>query len=515
MQNTVTFVVQKGSHNKRPELIAFLRSICTASNMIEIEEASLGNRLRSPISFELKSNDEFSGVIFSGIPGGHEFNSLILAILHCGGIDLKLDQGIQRLISEINDDLSFQVFVSLSCQNCPDVVQTLNKFSIINTNIKSETIDGGLFPDLISEKGIQGVPSIYLNGKPFLNGRVDVAKIIDKLKTLYPDSKTCNMDSLPLQDVTIIGGGPAGVSAAIYSARKGLKVTLIAEKMGGQVAETLGIENMISISSTTGVKLTHAMQNHLSDYEVNIKEHQAVTQITKTSIKEIHLSTGEIMQSKTIIIATGANWKELNIPGEKENLGNGVAYCPHCDGPFFKGKDVVVVGGGNSGVEAALDLSNIVKSATIVEFLPKLKADQILIDQAKSRENINILCNVKCKEIHSIDGKVSSISFVDRENHQVKNLETEGIFVQIGLIPNSQFLNEVVDLNKYGEIIIDDKGQTSAEGIFACGDATNVPYKQISISMGEGAKAAITAAEFLQKQPSSATQTHHQQTASA
>ncbi len=498
MQNKVTLVLQKGNHSKRADLVEFLTTICSASTMIEFREDDLGAIARGPLSFILKSNNKFTGISFSGIPGGHEFNSLILAILQCGGADLKLDDAIQNLISKIDDEIKFQVFVSLSCQNCPDVVQTLNKFSIINKNISCETIDGGLFQELVSEKGIQGVPSVYLNDEPFLTGRVDVSKIIEKLKAQYPNLQPSGVDSLPLQDVAVIGGGPAGISAAIYSARKGLKVTLIAEKMGGQVAETLGIENMISISSTTGVELTKSMYNHLNDYDVTVKEHQQVIQINKGAIKKIELSSGEILESRSIVIATGANWKELNIPGEKENLGSGVAYCPHCDGPFFKNKDVAVIGGGNSGVEAALDLSTIVNSITIIEFLPKLNADQILLDQVKTRKNINILCGIECKEIHSTNGKVSSISYIELKSKQAKTLKTDGVFVQIGLIPNSQFLKGVVALNEYGEIIIDDKGRTSETGIFACGDATNVPYKQISISMGEGAKAAITAAEFLQ-----------------
>ncbi|MAW34214.1 MAG: alkyl hydroperoxide reductase subunit F [Proteobacteria bacterium] len=498
MQNKVTLVLQKGSHDKRDDLVGFLKAVSSASVMIQFEERDLGTIARSPITFTLKSNDEFSGIYFSGIPGGHEFNSLILAILQCGGADLKLDGMLQKIIKKISDVINFQVFVSLSCQNCPDVVQTLNKFAILNKNISVETIDGGLFQDLVSERGIQGVPSVYLNDERFLTGRVDVAKIIEQLQVQYPDLGNHDIDSLPMQDVTVIGGGPAGISAAIYSARKGLKVTLVAEKMGGQVAETLGIENMISVSSTTGAELTKSMQNHLKDYHVSVKEHQKVIRINKADVKEIELFSGEIIQSRSIIIATGANWKELNIPGEKENLGNGVAYCPHCDGPFFKNKDVVVVGGGNSGVEAALDLSSIVNSTTIIEFLPDLKADQILVDQAKTRKNINILCGIECKEIHAINGKVSSISYIDRETKQGKILKTDGVFVQIGLVPNSHFLNGIVALNEYGEIIIDDRGRTSEGGIFACGDATNVPYKQISISMGEGAKAAIAAAEFLQ-----------------
>ena len=499
MQNNVKFLLQKGVHNKRNELVEFLKAVSNVSDRITFEERDLGGLLRSPVSFTLEIEGRLSGIIFSGIPGGHEFNSFILALLQCGGSDIKLDHSIIELISNIKEDLRFEVFISLSCQNCPEVVQALNKFSVLNKNISNEMIDGGFFQETIDERNIQGVPSVYLNGELFLNGRVDMAKIVDKLKQLYPHLTKNNFSSLPLQDVTIIGGGPAGISAAIYSARKGLKVALVAEIMGGQVKDTMGIENLTSVSKTTGSELTGAMYNHLNDYDVSLKEHQRVSEITNGEVKNIKLSSGEIIKSKTVIIATGANWKELNIPGEKENLGNGVAYCPHCDGPFFKNKDICVVGGGNSGIEAALDLSGIVKSVKVLEFLPNLKADKILVDQANSRENIDILCNVECKEIHSIDGKVSSISYKDRESGIVKSLNTDGIFVQIGLIPNSRFLEDTVELNSYGEVIVSEKGETSCPGIFACGDVTTVPHKQIIISMGEGAKASITASEYLQK----------------
>jgi alkyl hydroperoxide reductase subunit F len=498
IQNEVKFILQNGSHSKRDELVDFLKSVSSISDKISFEEKDLAKVLRSPISFTLEVNGKLSGIIFSGIPGGHEFNSFILALLQCGGSDLKLDNSIIELISNIKDDLKFEVFISLSCQNCPEVVQALNKFASINNNISNEMIDGGLFQEIIDKRNIQGVPSIYLNGELFLNGRVDLAKIINKLQELYPYLTNSKSESLPLQDVVIIGGGPAGISAAIYSARKGLKVTLVAEIMGGQVKDTMGIENLTSVSSTTGPELTGAMYNHLNDYDISVKEHHRVLEISKGDIKNIKLSSGEDIKSKTIIIATGANWRELNIPGEKENLGNGVAYCPHCDGPFFKNKDICVVGGGNSGIEAALDLSGIAKSVKVFEFLPNLKADKILIDQANSRENIETFCNVECKEIHSTDGKVSGISYKDRESNEIKKINLEGIFVQIGLIPNSVFLKGVIDLNNYGEVIVSEKGETSYPGIFACGDVTTVPHKQIIISMGEGAKAANTASEYLQ-----------------
>lgn len=497
MQKTVTFVLQRGEHEKREELLKFLNDLASVSENLEVVEAECSD-LRSPISFLLEADGVDTGIRFSGIPAGHEFNSLILAVLQSSGTDLKLDASLQSLLAVIDEDLKFEVFIGLSCHNCPDVVQALNQFALVNPNISSEMIDGGLFQDVIKERDIQGVPSVYLNGELFANGKVTAAELIEKLIERDPNVTLGGVsEALPLQDVTIIGGGPAGVSSAIYSARKGLKVTVIADRVGGQVKDTMDIENLISVSKTTGPELAGALQAHMNDYEITIKEHLKVTEVEQGDIKRVTLSSGEVIRTKTLIIATGAKWRELGIPGEKENIGNGVAYCPHCDGPFFKGKNVAVIGGGNSGIEAALDLAGIVKSVTVFEFMPELKADQVLIDQAKSRDNITILKNVATKEIKAADGKVNAIEYVERETDQVKRLELAGVFVQIGLVPNSGFLGDLVEQTQFGEIVIDEKCHTSAEGIYACGDVTTVPYKQIVISMGEGAKASLSAFEYL------------------
>ncbi|MEM7016002.1 MAG: alkyl hydroperoxide reductase subunit F [Pseudomonadota bacterium] len=500
MENNVTLVLQTGTHSKRDELVDFLSSIAGVSEHLQFEERDTAGQLRSPVSFTLEADGQPTGIHFSGIPGGHEFNSLILAILQSSGTDLKLDDSIQEIITRAQVPLNFEVFVSLSCHNCPDVVQALNKFALLNPNINNEMIDGGLYPGLVEERYIQGVPTVYLNGEMFANGKVDTAQLLDKLLTKYPDiAGTDTQDKLPLQDVTIIGGGPAGISAAIYSARKGLNVTLIAERMGGQVKDTMGIENMISVLKTTGPELTGALQAHLNAHEVTIKEHLRVTDIEQGDIKTVTLSSGEKIETKTLIIATGAQWRELGVPGEKENIGNGVAYCPHCDGPFFKGKDVAVIGGGNSGIEASLDLAGIVKSVTVFEFMPELKADQILINQAEARDNISIIKNVETKQILAADGKVNAIEYQDRATQETQQQTLDGVFVQIGLIPNSEMVKDIVELTPYGEIVIDDNCRTSAPGIFACGDVTTVPYKQIVISMGEGSKASLTAFEYLLK----------------
>jgi alkyl hydroperoxide reductase subunit F len=508
MQAPVTFVVQTGEHAKRAELLTFLNDIADISDKINVEERDTEHLLRSPVSFAIEAEGKDTGIRFSGIPSGHEFNSLVLAMLQSAGSEIKLDDTLKGLVGNVSERLQFEVFISLSCHNCPEVVQALNQFALLNSNISAEMIDGGLYPELIKERDIQGVPSVYLNGELFANGKVDAAELIDKLIKRSPEiTENSSNKSLPLQDVTVIGGGPGGVSAAIYSARKGLNVTMVAEKFGGQVKDTMDIENLISVPKTTGPKLTGSLQAHLREYNITLKEHVRVNDIENGELKTLTLSSGERITTRSIIVATGARWRELGVPGEKENIGNGVAYCPHCDGPFFKGKDVAVIGGGNSGIEAALDLAGIVNSVTVFEFMPELKADQILVDQALARSNITIRKNVATKQIVATNGKVSAIEYVDRDSEEVSLQSLEGVFVQIGLVPNSQFVEGLIDLNKFGEIIIDEKGRTSEAGIYACGDVTTVPYKQIVISMGEGAKASLGAFEYLLANPISGSAT--------
>lgn len=507
MKNRVTLVLQTGEHSKRDELLKFLSDIAGASEMLALEERDTGGLLRSPISFLLEKDGEATGISFSGIPGGHEFNSLVLAILQASGTEIKLDERLKSLVGGVREPLRFEVFISLSCHNCPEVVQTLNQFALLNPNISTEMIDGGLFQGMIEEREIQGVPSVYLNDELFANGKVEAATLVDKLIERHPEALSrAETPALPLQDVTVIGGGPAGVSAAIYSARKGLKVTLIADRLGGQVKDTMGIENLISVPATTGPELTVALQTHLKEYDITIREHLRVDGIENGINKTLTLSSGESIETRTLIIATGARWRELGVPGEKENIGNGVAYCPHCDGPFFKGRDVAVIGGGNSGIEAALDLAGIVRSVTVFEFLPELKADQVLVDQLSRRDNISVKTNVATRQILAADGKVTGIEYQDRDSGEVHQQTLAGIFVQIGLVPNSQLVEDLVETTAWGEIVVDEKCQTSVPGIYACGDVTTVPYKQIVVAMGEGAKASLASFEYLLTQPQEETQ---------
>lgn len=499
MTNSVTLVLQQGEHSKKDELEQFLTTFVSVSDKLNLETRE-HTGLRSPISFTLEVNKEPTGIIFSGIPGGHEFNSLVLAVLQAGGRELKLDDTLQRIIKQVDQPLKFDVYVSLSCHNCPDVVQALNQFALLNPHIEAEMIDGGLFKGLIEENNVQGVPSVFLNGEVFANGKVDTAKLLDKLTERFPElvaSAAQRSEPIPQQDVTVIGGGPAGVAAAIYAARKGLAVTMVADRIGGQVKDTMDIENLISVPKTTGPELSGNLMAHLRDYDITLKEHIRVEAIEKGEVKTLTLSSGEVIKTRTLIIATGANWRELDVPGERENIGNGVAYCPHCDGPFYKGKDVAVIGGGNSGVEAALDLAGIVKSVTVFEFLPELKADKVLVDQMYARDNISVVKNAATKQIVAESGKVTALEYQDRETQEVRQQQLDGVFVQIGLVPNSKVVENVVDLTKYGEIVINEKGQTSEPGIFACGDVTTVPYKQIVVAMGEGSKAALAAFDYL------------------
>ena len=501
LKKPVTFVLQTGTHDKRRELVDFLSAIAATSPLLTLEQRDTGGSLRSPISFSLEADGEATGITFSGIPSGHEFNSLILAILQSGGAsDLKLDASIIETVQSINEPANFEVFISLSCHNCPDVVQTLNKFALLNQNISTEMIDGGLFQDIIDGRDIQGVPSVFMNGELFMNGKVDIANIIDKLRPMAVKTDGSSERVMPEQDVVVVGGGPAAISAAIYSARKGLSVTVIAETLGGQVKDTMDIENLISVPATTGTKLTGNLHEHLREYDITLREHLRVTNIQQGALKKLHLSSGEIFQARAVIVATGANWKELGIPGEKENIGNGVAFCPHCDGPFFKGKDIAVVGGGNSGIEAAIDLSGITKSVTVLEFLPTLKADKILVDRLQAKSNISVITNAACKQITTEAGKVKAIDYTDRATDTEHSVPIAGVFVQIGLEPNSEFLKDLVELSDYGEIVVNEQGETSQPGIFACGDVTTVPYKQIVIAMGEGAKTSLAASDYLMRQ---------------
>lgn len=502
MTREVFIRLGSGDHDSRADLRDMLEKVAATSEHIVVSENPLAGK--GPITFSLAGGEDTDQprILFSGIPGGHEFNSFLLALLQSGGVPLKLDEGLQKMVRRVRARLNFQTIVSLDCHNCPDVVQALNQLTLLNEGVSHEMVDGALFPELVEEKNVQGVPAVFLNGEAFSHGKLDISQIIEKILERFPPEERAGDETEVSQaDLTVVGAGPAGISAAIYGARKGLNVLLVGDRAGGQVKDTMDIENMISVSKTTGPDLVHSLEQHLQDYPVTVRENVRVRSVGKAAGPDkphvLKLNTGETVETKTLVIATGANWRELGVPGEKENIGNGVAYCPHCDGPFFKGKDVIVVGGGNSGIEAALDLSNIVRRVTVLEFMPEFKADQVLMDRVRSRDNIELLPNIATQKIVAENGSVTRLEYQNRADGSAGSIETSAVFIQIGLVPNSEFLKGVVELSPHGEVEIDPKGRTSVPGIFAAGDVTTVPYKQIVIAMGEGAKASLSAFEHI------------------
>ncbi len=501
MSRSVELHLYAGAHPKRDELIAMLEGVASVSPKIAFSKvADETVAVREGLTFELVVDEQESGVLFSGVPGGHEFNSFVLALLQAGGSEIKLDEGLKAQVKAINEELMFESFISLDCHVCPDVVQTLNQLALLNPRITHEMIDGGLHQGLADERKIQGVPTVFLNKQPFSSGQISAAQIIEKITSQFNVSASAPVQDDKVYDSVVVGGGPAAATASIYLARKGLEVATIAEKFGGQVSDTVGIENVTSISEITGTQLTHNIRKHLGDYPIALRDNIRVKSITTqadSELKFLELSTGEVLKARTVVIATGAQWRKLGVPGEQENVGKGVAYCPHCDGPYFKGKDVVVVGGGNSGVEAALDLAAITKSVTVVEFLDTLKADKVLVDKLHATENTKVILSAAVQEVVANDSGVTGVELEMRATGQKLAQATDGVFVQIGLAPNSKFVADLLELNSRGEIVTSPKCETSVAGVFACGDVTDTPYKQIIISMGEGAKAGLAAFEYL------------------
>ncbi len=482
------------------EMLEMLEEVASLSEKITLnKETDVSKRIPS---FEVNRETDVTGITFAGIPSGHEFTSFVLALLQAGGHPIKIDAEKIEQIKNIQGKFHFETYISLSCHNCPDVVQALNAMSIINSNISHVMIDGALFQKEVEDKQIMAVPTIFLNDKPFGQGRMELDEIINKIDSSASLKEAEKISKKETYDILIVGGGPAGASAAVYSARKGLRTGIVSERFGGQVMDTLGIENFISVKATEGPKLVTALEEHVKEYEVDIMNLQRAKSIQKNdenSLFEVELENGGKLKSKSVIVATGARWRELNVPGEKEFKGKGVAYCPHCDGPLFKGKHVAVIGGGNSGVEATIDLANIVGHVTLFEFAPELKADDILQKRLYSLSNVDVILNAQTLEVLGTD-KVNSMIYLDRKTNEKKTIPLEGIFIQIGLLPNTDFVKNTVDLSKFGEIIIDSHGQSSLKGLFAAGDATTVPYKQIIIAMSEGAKASLGAFDYLIRQ---------------
>ncbi len=501
---------------QRPiELIASLDDRPASAEMRELltEIAALNDKVsarfdgtdaRRP-SFQITPLGADMGVRFAAIPMGHEFTSLVLGLLQAGGHPPKVEADVIEQIKALDGDFVFETYMSLSCHNCPDVVQALNLMAVLNPRIKHVAVDGGLFQNEVEQRQIMAVPSVFLNGKPFGNGRMEIAEILKKVDTGSAARDAAKLGQKGAFDMLIVGGGPAGAAAAVYAARKGIKTGIVAERFGGQTLDTLGIENYVSVLETQGPKFAAALEAHAKAYDVDIMNGQRVASLEPAAHEggeiSVTLDNGAVLKSRSVILSTGARWKNVNVPGEAEYRNKGVAYCPHCDGPLFKGKSVAVIGGGNSGVEAAIDLAGVVGHVTVVEFADQLKADAVLVNRLKSLANVSIHTNAQTTQITGDGHKVDGLVFKDRADGSEHRLPLAGVFVQIGLVPNTEFLKGTVELSKYGEIIIDAKGATSVPGVYAAGDATTVPFKQIIIAAGDGAKAALSAFEHLIRTP--------------
>ena len=488
MENDILLKVSAGDDNVSKDMLSLVDELATMSSKITVEKVELE---RTP-SFSVNRPGEDTGVVFAGIPLGHEFTSLVLALLQVSGRAPKVEQKLIDQIKNIQGEYHFESYISLSCHNCPDVVQALNVMSVLNPGITHTMIDGAAFKEEVESKDIMAVPTVYLNGESFGSGRMTLEEILAKMGNGPDASELSDKDPY---DVLVVGGGPAGASAAIYAARKGIRTGIVAERFGGQVMDTMGIENFISVKKTEGPKLVASLEEHVKEYDIDVMNLQRAKRLEKKELIEVELENGAILKSKSVIVSTGARWRNVGVPGEAEFKNKGVAYCPHCDGPLFTGKDVAVIGGGNSGIEAAIDLAGIVKHVTVLEFMPELKADAVLQERLNSLPNVTVLKNVQTKEITGTD-KVNGISYIDRETEEVHHVELQGVFVQIGLVPNTDWLGETVERVR-GEIVTDKHGATNVPGVFAAGDCTNNPYKQIIISMGSGANAALGAFDYL------------------
>jgi NADH-dependent peroxiredoxin subunit F len=489
MEGDVLLKVSAGSDDVSRDMLALVDELATMSPRIKVEKAELE---RTP-SFSVNRIGEDTGIVFAGIPLGHEFTSLVLALLQVSGRAPKVDQKLLDQAKSIKGEYHFESYISLTCHNCPDVVQALNVMSLVNPGITHTMIDGGAFKEEVESKGIMAVPTVFLNGESFGGGRMSLEEILSKIGSAPDASEFADKEPF---DVLVVGGGPAGASAAVYAARKGIRTGIVAERFGGQVMDTLGIENFIGTKYTEGPKLAATLEEHVKEYNVDIMNLQRAVGLEKKDLIELELENGAVLKSKTVILSTGARWRNVGVPGEAEFKNKGVAYCAHCDGPLFEGKHVAVIGGGNSGIEAAIDLAGIVKHVTVLEYMSELKADTVLQDRLYSLPNVTVIKNAQTKEITGTD-KVNGISYIDRETEEEHHVELEGVFVQIGLVPNTDWLGDSLERTRFGEIVVDKHGATSIPGVFAAGDCTDSAYKQIIISMGSGATAALGAFDYL------------------
>lgn len=499
LQKPLELVTTLDDSKAAGDIKSLMADLVALSDKITVVQDNEAN-VRKP-SFAINNPGVETGVRFAGVPLGHEFTSLVLALLHVGGHPSKEAADLLEQVKALDTPLHFETYYSLSCHNCPDVVQALNLMAALNPQITHTAIDGGLFQDEVKDREVMGVPTVFVNGERFGQGRMELAEIVAKVDTGAAAREAAKISAKDAFDVLVVGGGPAGAAAAIYAARKGIRTGIAAERLGGQVLDTVDIENFISVSKTDGPKLASAMAAHIRDYDVDIMNQQTgaklVPAATEGGLIEVHTASGAVLKSKTVILSTGARWRNMNVPGEEQYRTKGVTFCPHCDGPLFKGKPVAVIGGGNSGVEAAIDLAGLVQHVTVLEFAAELKADAVLQKKLHSLPNVTVILNAQTTEVNGDGKKVTGITYKDRVTDEIKHVALEGIFVQIGLLPNTDWLKGTVNLSRFGEIEIDAKGHTNVPGVLAAGDCTNVPYKQIIIAAGAGATAALSAFDYL------------------
>lgn len=461
-----------------------------------------GTNERRPSFIIRRASDADKWVRFAGLPMGHEFTSLVLALLWAGGHPPKVDADLIEQVRALEGDFEFEMFFSLSCHNCPDVVQALTLMALENPRITATLIEGGTFQDEVERRDILAVPATFLNGESFYNGKLELAEILARLDSGADARAAEKMNARPPYEVLVIGGGPAGAAASLYTARKGFRTGIAAERFGGQLQDTLGIENLPGTTYTEGPRLAGDLRKQVEDNEIDVIDLARATQLVTANetggLHEVTFANGAVLKARSLILATGARWRNLGVPGEAEYRNNGVAYCPHCDGPLFKGKRIAVIGGGNSGVEAAIDLAKIVGHVTLIEYDEQLRADEVLQRKLRSLDNVEIVTSGQTTEILGDGKRVSGLVLKDRTSGKERRIELEGVFVQIGLVPNTEWLEESgIELSPHGEIITDDHGATSHPGIYAAGDTTTVPDKQIVVAMGEGAKAALGAFDYL------------------
>ncbi len=499
---TVQITASVDGGDKSREMLELLADIESASGKIKVEVRRDDAELKP--SFALRGPESESRVRFAGLPMGHEFTSLVLALLQTGGHPPKAAPALVEQIRALEGDYHFETFVSLTCQSCPDVVQALNTMAVLNPKVRHTMIDGAVFQDEVERRRVMAVPAVFLNGRPFAQGRMELAEILAKMDAGATASVRERLDAKPPFDVLVVGGGPAGAAAAIYAARKGIRTGIAAERLGGQLLDTVGIENFISIKETEGHKLASGLEQHVATYDVDVMNLQRAEALIPGDLIEVKLAGGAAVKARTVVIATGARWREMNVPGEREYRNRGVAYCPHCDGPLFKGRRVAVIGGGNSGVEAAIDLAGLASHVWLIEYDTRLRADAVLVRKLRSLSNVTVITNAQTTEVRGDGERVNGLAYEDRQNGTLLSLALEGVFVQIGLAPNTDWLKGTVKLSARGEVEVDARGQTSVPGVFAAGDCTVVPYKQIVIAVGEGAKASLSAFDHLIRAPLSA-----------